>query len=946
MPDKNKQDSDCGCCAGVDAETPRRVTNPPGLAAIAYRTGTHARFRESLLARLSSSDYPALRNISTRDEGDFSIALCDAAATTLDVLTFYQERIANENYLRTATERLSVLEMAKLIGYQLAPGVAASTWLAFSLRETPGMDTQSVAPVTIPIGTRVQSVPGQEQQAQTFETIEEAEARVSWNAIAVQTKVSWRPRHGDTDLYLHGVNTRLEPGDGILIVGKERIDDAASERWDVRILESVLADTDNNRTRVTWRDGLGHISPRVEPAEQAVQVFAFRKRAALFGHNAPNPTVMSEGDSNLGALIEEVTCPDEAASSTNQCREWKHFNIATTHIDLDTEYPKVGENSWTVLVSNQPGFGTPSLPGYVELYRGKQVLHVSRADFGISAKITRIIPDGVEHLDTSTFGIRETLVLTQSEELATVPRPLLYPFYGVKVPLASRVEGLMSKQALAFSGKRQRISIAPGVNNLDIRYDKDEVGTLTEGDSLILAEAPMRKSGQQRIYIPPRELGPDLNPNLLLELKVHDRDGRLATVEARARQIVFSDAFKDDPVVREIAFIKGDSTGLEHDRDRTTLTLSGKLKYCYQRSTVRINANVAPATHGESVKEMLGSGDAARADQHLRLAQTPLTYVSANTPSGRASTLSLRANDLLWHEAPTLYGHEADERIYSLSRDDAGYTTVRFGDGIEGARPPSGENNLRVEYRKGLGVDGNVDAGSLTTLLSRPLGVSEVLNPEAASGGEDAETLARARDNAPLTVLTLDRAVSIKDYADFARAFAGVDKAHALWIPAGPARGVFITVAGVNGAVLVETDTTYRNLLNALRTYGDPLVPLHLLNYRPAAFHLRMSVKVAPEYEHDKVLPAVESALTDAFNFEHRDFGQDVTVDEVVAIAHTVVGVKAVHVIELFRDEAGAAPARESRLSAALPVASLNEIPDAAELLTLNGTTLNVELMP
>ena len=45
------------------------------------------------------------------------IALLDAWATVGDVLTFYQERIANEGYLRTATERRSVLELARLVGY-------------------------------------------------------------------------------------------------------------------------------------------------------------------------------------------------------------------------------------------------------------------------------------------------------------------------------------------------------------------------------------------------------------------------------------------------------------------------------------------------------------------------------------------------------------------------------------------------------------------------------------------------------------------------------------------------------------------------------------------------------------------------------------------------------------------------------------------------------------
>jgi hypothetical protein len=88
-----------------------------------------------------------------------------------DVLTFYQERIANEAYLRTATERSSVRELARLIGYSLAPGVAAETWLAFTLEEARGAPEQKAAPVTIAAGTRVQSVPGPDELPQTFEVL-------------------------------------------------------------------------------------------------------------------------------------------------------------------------------------------------------------------------------------------------------------------------------------------------------------------------------------------------------------------------------------------------------------------------------------------------------------------------------------------------------------------------------------------------------------------------------------------------------------------------------------------------------------------------------------------------------------------------------------------------------------------------------------------------------
>src|ERR1700751_578434 len=126
--------NDCGCWSGTAIDTPAAKFNRPGLPAIGYRVGTQRDFKATLLARLSSTDYPALAGLGTRSESDYTIALLDAAATMADVLTYYQERIANEGYLRTATERRSVLELARLIGYELRPGVAASVYLAYTLQ--------------------------------------------------------------------------------------------------------------------------------------------------------------------------------------------------------------------------------------------------------------------------------------------------------------------------------------------------------------------------------------------------------------------------------------------------------------------------------------------------------------------------------------------------------------------------------------------------------------------------------------------------------------------------------------------------------------------------------------------------------------------------------------------------------------------------------------------
>lgn len=925
----------CGCCAGVDSETPARIHNIAAQPAVTYRVGDWAAFKESLLSGLSSADRPVLAALSSREDSDFTIALCDALAMSLDVLTFYQERIANEHYLRTATERYSIVEMARLIGYRPAPGVAAATYLAFTLHQTPGDPTATPAPIRIPVGTRVQSVPGQDEQPQSFETVGEIEARAEWNALRPQLRQRWQPAPGDTDLYLGGLDSRLEPGHAILVVGESRNTDVGSERWDVRIVSAVEQDRPNNRTRVSWSDPLGHNAPHINPESEAVQVFAFRSRAALFGHNAPDPRLMSRKGSRLAHLI----------TGSGASLWWSNYAIGTT-IDLDRAYPGVTAGSWLALVSNENGLGTASLPGYTELYRAAEVSESSRSGFGLSGKITRVTPDTDESLQR--YGLQDTLVLAESQELAVARRPVLHPVYGDRVVLDSAAPSLQPGQVLAVTGLRQRIVIAAGVNALALMTESGQTVPLSEGDTLVLTAAPAQVVGGAPVYRTPEQFDALLgNPRARLSLTVQDRDGVAGTLRAWGSEVRLGRALDSDRTVSEIVVIGSGAGAVITRRGHTTVRLTDKLAHVYGRDSMHLNANVAEASHGETVEEILGGGAADVPDLQFALKQGPLTHVNADTPSGRASTLRVRVNDMQWTDAPTLYGRGAGERVHTVHLDEDGTSTVRFGDGVSGSRPPTGQNNVRATYRKGLGVGGNVRAATLTTLLSRPLGVDAATNPVAANGGEDPEPLDQARDNAPLTVRTLDRAVSVEDYVDYSRAFAGIDKAHAVWVPAGPARGIFLTVAGIGGVTVgLAASETGGRLLDSLHRYGDPLMPVRVENHRAVTFRTRLTVKVSQEYSRERVLGSVDAVLHEHFSFARRGFGQGVTVDEVVAVVQGVDGVEAAHVVTLYRVAPAAVPVLEPRLVAALPVVSLTGAPTPAELLTLADTPVELGVMP
>src|SRR5512146_3114646 len=283
----------CGCCSGIGVQTPQGEINLPGQSAIAYRTGTWATFKDSMLARLSSSDYPALQGLKARDDDDFSIALLDASAVVLDILTFYQERLANESYLRTATQLYSLTQLCELIGYQPSPGVSASVYLAFNLSAAPGLPTNpNTTAITIPAGTTVQSVPAQGQKPQAFQTSADIVGKPDWNALPVQTGNQWLPETGQTSVYLEGTATQLQPGDAFLIVGDERVGHPGNYNWDVRLVNTVQPDAVNQRTLVTWIEPLGSASQ--SPAQKHPKFFALRQRATLYGFNAISPLMLSK----------------------------------------------------------------------------------------------------------------------------------------------------------------------------------------------------------------------------------------------------------------------------------------------------------------------------------------------------------------------------------------------------------------------------------------------------------------------------------------------------------------------------------------------------------------------------------------------------------------------------------------------------------------------------
>ena len=384
--------NDCGCCEGLSVRTPVQVYNRPGLTAVAYRVGTHPQFKQTLLARLSASRHAALQDLNTRDDDDFSIALLDAWAMVADVLTFYQERIANEAYLRTARERLSVLEMVRLIDYELRPGVAAGTYLAFTLEEAPGALGLALSlgttaqrtpapspPITIDRGTKVQSIPGPGEEAQTFETVEPIEASAEWNAIKPRLTQPQTLSIRMGSVMLQGTATNLQPGDTVLIAA------SPTSRVTKRIL-TVTPDDAAKTTRVDFDTPA--LSPAAfvdpSPVEGEGRVSEFSTRVALGDSVGQRIIARTWRAEDLSGLAKMQNWPVEGlvtsiarqaalrdAPGKHRCLRVsparRHFRPQCTEVGLAADRPAFYEKDRTVrpgrddriLTSDRPCFPAP-----------------------------------------------------------------------------------------------------------------------------------------------------------------------------------------------------------------------------------------------------------------------------------------------------------------------------------------------------------------------------------------------------------------------------------------------------------------------------------------------------------------------------------------------------------------------------------------------------------
>jgi predicted phage baseplate assembly protein len=325
------------------------------------------------------------------------------------------------------------------------------------------------------------------------------------------------------------------------------------------------------------------------------------------------------------------------------------------------------------------------------------------------------------------------------------------------------------------------------------------------------------------------------------------------------------------------------------------------------------------AAQGETVHQVLGSGDASQAHQRFPLHRGPLAIRPGVGPDGtgpditvfvtpdattqihpRAQVPVMRSGPAVqWRRIDSLLAAGPDETVYMVQTDGAGATYVCFGDGVHGARLPSGRDNVTATYAIGAGAAGNVGAGAVSLVRSGPPGAVRVTNPLPADGGTLSEPASHIRVRAPRSLLALNRVVSLTDYQSYAQVFPGIGLCRGESIDTGSSRTLALSVTATDNTL--PSDGLLADLRSAIVAARAGDAPFQILAYRPAPFHLHVHVTPDGSIDPAQVSASVRGALVKRLALRSAQFRRTVTAAAIVTAAESIAGVLDAEVLALYR---------------------------------------------
>ena len=240
-----------------------------------------------------------------------------------------------------------------------------------------------------------------------------------------------------------------------------------------------------------------------------------------------------------------------------------------------------------------------------------------------------------------------------------------------------------------------------------------------------------------------------------------------------------------------------------------------------------------------------------------------------------------------------------NDKVFTIATTANNETEIVFGNGINGKIPNAGQDII-VNYRKGVGIRGNVPVNAITQIQNSPSQYVFVSGSTAAIGGANAESLESLRANIPNSFATQDRAVSLSDYKALVLNVAGVAKGTASYssgtvtVYAAPFTTNYLTYG--SGSLSVNSE-----LRDAIVAYYEPrqmvgasVTAASTINL--TAVNITATVNVLPGYIASNVSENVVTALNTLFEFDNVFFNQTLSKGEIYRKIMDVPGVDYVSV--------------------------------------------------
>jgi hypothetical protein len=801
----------CPC----DDQTPPPPTNLPELPAITYSAGNYVSFRQAALTPLMAPGSPAPLPVEqtlsvngvpvwrTDGTGDLAVMIAEWFAYIADIIAFYNERIANESYLRTAVLPASVNNLIGVLGYRPRPAIGATGTLAALLSPGPSFG----APITLPKGLQFQSKPSPGLAPQIFELAQDTQvsapdqfpATPPPELLGEVTTWVWRytpyqvgpykvlghveVSEDEYTLLLQGAVKSVDPGTLLRLRARDPATNGSP--WLATITQTAINPAPGGGQQTLLTFTLSGAPPASFSAAQAALESA--------GQTAPTWTAFGAGgwlvgnDVHLAGLARQIEPGD-----------WVLFDAG-------------------------PGGPDPLLAQVASTYETIWDANGSSSSPTVTAGSTTTTSGGTT---TTTY---------------TIPIPILHT--------------VLTLSALLPGGWKN-------VTSATVGFFWTSVGTLLNQPFATWSGSPANLVGT----------GPNNFPQASnLEILLQDANG----VGIAAQ---------------------GTSAG---DNNLTLGALPDPVPLL--QPPFLVLPNTLPVTRGKTVaNEVLGNGDATQPMQDFTLSQPPVTYLQQG--AGYGSTISLTVNGMPWTEVAHFFGQPADATVFVTHEDNEGYTHVTFGDGVNGARLPTGTNNVVATYCVGAGAS-SPPAGKLTVIANPFPGLRAVLNPLAVGGGADPDQPSQIRRDAPRSVLTFGRAVSVFDYAAIAAQAPGVTRANAVWSWDDAAQRAQICV------YVGDTPAAATAANQALSAARDPNRPVQVIQATELDVALTLTLVYTPGIDTGQLTQAIQTALTDTevglFGAWNLNIGQAVFTSQIEAAVLAVTGTVA---LTALRFVANAAP--------------------------------------